>query len=890
VGGRGRLIWVRDERRGGCCVRGGGGDWVVSRMQRRRRVVARLVVSVAVLAGVPVAAGWTAAGQPESGAVGVLAARSHGGVRQLAGSGGSGSAPGSSLNAVAAISRTSAWAVGTIHGFSPANVTLIDRWNGTRWTVVPSPSPGGAGGDAVSVLTGVAALSRTDTWAVGYWDSDAAVLSTRHALILHWDGAKWRRVPSPRLADSVLNGITALSPADVWAVGFTGRHTLIEHWNGVRWTRVPSPSLFDSALNAVAATSRASAWAVGHAGRGTLTERWNGIRWTRVPSPSPDRRRGTALLAVTAISRTDAWAGGRYQNPAESGLIEHWNGATWRQVRSAGNIVRGVAATSGGVGWAVGSAGRLALIEHRAGQRWATVRGPVPAGAAAVQLRAVTLVSARSGWAAGDYLDGSQLQALIERWNGNRWQQVPAPGPVGPRWGTAIPVPGFAALNTGGTARINSLSCASAGNCSAGGQYLVGPRGLSADTFRAFVVSQVNGHWGTAVEVPGTDVLNAGGNALINSVSCASAGNCAAGGYYAGSDGIGGQAFVVSQVNGHWGTATEVPGTAALNADGAAQVNSVSCASAGNCSAVGTYHVSGHQQVFAASEVNGTWGTAIQVPGTAALEAGGEASISSVSCSSAGNCSAGGDYSDGSTGGHAFVVSQVNGHWGTAIQVPGTAALSAGRGAVIYSVSCASAGNCSAGGAYTVGHFGDSAFVQAFVVSQVSGHWGTAIEVPGTKSLNSGREAAVYSVSCASPGNCSAGGTYSDGGNVMDPLFQGFVVSQVNGHWGTAIEVPGTAALNVGRQAAVISVSCGSAGNCSAGGAYSGGANNSQAFVVSQVNGTWGTAIEVPGTDALNTHEQAGIESVSCASPRNCSAGGSYIGVSDQEVFVVSAG
>ena len=63
--------------------------------------------------------------------------------------------------------------------------------------------------------------------------------------------------------------------------------------------------------------------------------------------------------------------------------------------------------------------------------------------------------------------------------------------------------------------------------------------------------------------------------------------------------------------------------------------------------------------------------------------------------------------------------------------------------------------------------------------------------------------------------------------------------------------MPGTAALNQGGIAG-FAVSCGSAGNCSAGGHYTDSSGRDQAFVVNQVNGTWHTAIEVPGTAALN--------------------------------------
>ena len=59
------------------------------------------------------------------------------------------------------------------------------------------------------------------------------------------------------------------------------------------------------------------------------------------------------------------------------------------------------------------------------------------------------------------------------------------------------------------------------------------------------------------------------------------------------------------------------------------------------------------------------------------------------------------------------------------------------------------------------------------------------------------------------------------------------MVSEMNGKWGTAEEV--AAALNTGKGAAVNSVSCASAGNCSAGGFYSAGKDhNAEAFVVSE--------------------------------------------------------
>jgi uncharacterized protein YunC (DUF1805 family) len=458
---------------------------------------------------------------------------------------------------------------------------------------------------------------------------------------------------------------------------------------------------------------------------------------------------------------------------------------------------------------------------------------------------------------------------------GTQMPTVTRAAALGGTWHTAVKVPGVGTLNKGGNAQIQSVSCASPGNCSAGGYYTGG-----SGHHQAFVVTQVNGTWHAGIQVPGTAALNKGGNANVFSVSCGSAGNCSAGGYYTTDTYGHTQAFVVNQVNGTWHTARQVPGTATLNKHGNAEVNSVSCASAGNCSAGGFYKDgSWHYQAFVVSEVNGSWHTAREVPGTGTLNQRGNAGVTSVSCTSPGNCSAGGDYIGGSSWGSLpFVVSQVNGTWHAAIEMPGTATLDHG-GAWITSVSCGAAGNCSAGGSY----HDSSGDQQVFVVSQVNGTWHTAMEVPGTDTLNTGGAADVYSVSCGSAGDCSVGGSY------FADYRHAFVVSEVNGTWHTAIEVPGTSTLNQGRNAYLISVSCASAGNCSAGGTYTDSSKRMQAFVVSEVNGTWRAAVEVPGTAALNTGGNAFVNSVSCASAGKCSAGGGYTGSSGhRQAFVVT--
>src|SRR5215472_3659331 len=394
------------------------------------------------------------------------------------------------------------------------------------------------------------------------------------------------------------------------------------------------------------------------------------------------------------------------------------------------------------------------------------------------------------------------------------------------------------------------------------------------------VVAGAAGSWRHAIEVPGLGMLNAGGEAGVRSVSCGSAGNCAAGGFYTGS--VSGQAFVVSERNGRWGKAARLPGLAVLNAGGDAQVSGVSCPSAGNCAAGGFYaDAKFHLQAFVAVERSGRWDRAVEVPGSGVLNAGRRAEVSSVSCPSAANCAAGGFYRDGSGHNQAFVVTERNGRWRRAVEVPGSGVLNAGGRAEVSSLSCPSAGNCAAGGFYSESEVN----VQAFVVSERNGRWGKAIQVPRSGGLNVGGDAESLSVSCASAGSCAAGGFYTDG----RPASQAFVVSERNGLWGKAVELPGSGALNAGGSAEVVSVSCASAGSCAAGGFYADGSLDIQAFVASERNGRWGGAIEVPGSGALNAGGDAGVNSVSCPSAGNCAAGGLYVdGSGHEQGFVVS--
>ena len=89
----------------------------------------------------------------------------------------------------AAISPANVWAVG-FTGTTSAQATVSVHWNGTSWTRVATPNPGGSNND--SVLDGVGAAGPRNIWAVGYYNTQPnPVDKVPHTLILHWNGTRW---------------------------------------------------------------------------------------------------------------------------------------------------------------------------------------------------------------------------------------------------------------------------------------------------------------------------------------------------------------------------------------------------------------------------------------------------------------------------------------------------------------------------------------------------------------------------------------------------------------------------------------------------------------------------------------------------------------------------
>jgi hypothetical protein len=281
--------------------------------------------------------------------------------------------PQSELDAVAVVSANDIWAVGS-QGSLSAGYTLIEHWNGTQWSIVSSPNASPQNNE----LSGVVAISAKDVWAVGTFENRTTNRLFDQTLIEHWNGKQWSIVSSPNPGATLndLNGVTALSSKDVWAVGYyftanVGQDVaLTEHWNGKQWSVVNSPSPGpDVVLTSTAAVSGSDVWAVGENGDQTLTEHWNGTQWSVVASPGAGI--ASLLVGVAVVSTGDVWAVGRsLNNDYESNtLTEQWNGTQWSVVSSPSpgtfeSLLNGVAASAANNVWAVGLTDNDTLIEH----------------------------------------------------------------------------------------------------------------------------------------------------------------------------------------------------------------------------------------------------------------------------------------------------------------------------------------------------------------------------------------------------------------------------------------------------------------------------------------------------------------------------------------------
>jgi hypothetical protein len=368
------------------------------------------------------------------------------------------------LRGVTCVSASECWAVGYYLADNAAQ-TLIERWDGTSWSIVSSPNTSAT---QSNFLLGVTCRSASECWAVGYYYNDNVISQT---LIERWDGTSWEIVSSPNTSSTdynSLSGVTCVSASECWAVGyyFTGDdfvdQTLIERWDGTSWSIVSSPNTSTTEANVLLGLTCVSAsecWGVGYYYgldnliSQTLIERWDGTSWTIVNSPNTNTQ-SNVLLGVTCGSASDCWAVGDYAftgNVLQT-LIERWNGTSWEIVSSPNtsatqsNLLYGVTCGPASDCWAVGyyivdamSNLNQTLIERWDGTSWTIVSSPNTSATQSNLLYGVTCGSTPDCWAVGYYYNESSVaQTLALRYTAS---PTPTPTPTGTPAPTASPRP-----------------------------------------------------------------------------------------------------------------------------------------------------------------------------------------------------------------------------------------------------------------------------------------------------------------------------------------------------------------------------------------------------------------------------------------------------------------
>jgi hypothetical protein len=309
----------------------------------------------------------------------------------------------SQLRGVHTISPTDVWTVG-IQG----TATLIERWNGSSFSIVPSPNVANRN----NWLEDIDGVAPDDIWAVGHAD-DPSFFGSK-SLAQHWDGSSWTIVPTPNVGSQEtvnnLTGVDAVASNNVWAVGtvanFSGSRALIMRWNGTAWRFVRNDC--GRGLNKVDARTSTDIWAVGNG----VTCHWNGSRWTQFPVGLPPSDSYVDPRDVTVVSANNAWLVGLQLSSCgegqvcATGAVQHWNGTAWQHVPRGVPIGYGVDAVAANDIWGVGPG---PSVFHFDGQTWVEV----PAGVTTAELWSVEASSANDIWAAGDAL-GPQASALVE--------------------------------------------------------------------------------------------------------------------------------------------------------------------------------------------------------------------------------------------------------------------------------------------------------------------------------------------------------------------------------------------------------------------------------------------------------------------------------------------
>jgi subtilisin family serine protease len=559
---------------------------------------------------------------------------------------------------VSCASASSCLAVGTT-GTEVSAKPFALRWNGSEWTSLTLPLPSGA---KATELAGVSCASATSCLAVGNYVSAlefGLVPGERKTLVMAWNGSEWSIQPSPNPEGRKLNRLAAVSCSSTVACTAVGGSTksladpatvtLGERWNGSSWSIESTPNppgVTESAFEDVSCASAGFCMAAGGAGpansRTGFTSSWNGTSWQVSSSGLSSVLSGVSCPSATSCHVEGVTFGQR------------WDGAEWSGESFASPVgailvnLRDVSCASAGACTAVGGyfrKGFRPLAERLTpSTSLQTTQNPPPVTESS--LEDVSCASATACVSVGNANKngGSTPNGMAQSWNGSKWQLSPGSS-AGALYGVScVPATSFCAAvgqRYGGGAFaerwngsgwslqstpepsgatqviLKDVSCSSETACTAvGGYYKEGAKPM---------VERWNGSSWSLQTAP----LPGGEAAGLNSVSCPSASTCMA----LGTSSAG--KLVSERWNGSEWSVVAIP-----SPSGQLQPKmEISCASTTSCLAVGTTGIEAAAKPFAL-RWNGSEWTSLTLPapsGTKATELAGVSCATSTSCLAVGN-------------------------------------------------------------------------------------------------------------------------------------------------------------------------------------------------------------------------------------------------------------
>jgi RHS repeat-associated protein len=363
-------------------------------------------------------------------------------------------------------------------------------------------------------------------------------------------------------------------------------------------------------------------------------------------------------------------------------------------------------------------------------------------------LQGVTCVGATDCWAVGFYSSGSSGhdQTLIEQYTGTSWQEVYAPNP-------------------GIDNRLSAITCISATNCWAVGQYFNGTN-----------------TWPITMQYTGTGwvVIPSNGptSGVLGAVTCLSSANCWAVGHYY--DTFLDYLTLVEQWNGtQWAVVSSPsPGIDDI-------LYSVACVTANNCWAAGTKNYvnngSSGGNLTLVEQWNGTQWAVVSSPSPTTTSPSGFTgdSLLGLTCVSGSNCWAVGYQAAG----FESLVEQWDGTQWTVVSSPSPGTGTFGDN-TLSGINCVGASDCWAVGTCIGGTTCSLGLAGSVLIEQYDGTTWNLIS--GSNVTGSGHYNQLYSDTCVSATDCWAVGR-------IDGATDATLIEQYNG---SAWTISSTATFN----------------------------------------------------------------------------------------------